>query len=184
MLIMSKKEMIVYDIVSLIFILLFITLIIVIGVGIEKFESNVDLWNGVLKAKVFVIFFGIFALAYTIMVLFLVFKKEKLTINLVFMVIGSFILMGILPFIYYFSHLRKMLSEEGISTPIKASPIIKQQVKPKPFVQPLQLQPKTLPETGLYKVSNKNDSKSRKTNKVSGANNQTVSKVQTKSKRK
>ena len=104
--------MIVYDIASVAFIILFVSLIITFLISVEKFESRADLWDALIKIKVFVIISAILALIYTIAILFLIFKKEKSTLNLVFMIIGSIILVGILPCVYYLTHLRRILKEE------------------------------------------------------------------------
>lgn len=145
-LIMSKREMIVYDIASVALIILFVSLIITFLVSVEKFESRTDLWNALIKTKIFIIISAVLALIYTIAVLFLIFKKEKSTINLVFMIIGSIILVGILPCVYYFTHLRKIVRDESGSLLF--------QVKEEP-----QLKARPLPSQMLQKNSVKTPSK-------------------------
>lgn len=77
-----------------------------------------------------------YAVIYTILVLILGFRKSEKTSYKIAMLIGSIILVGIMPFIYYITYLRKVLAKEKQASDIKKQVLSEIQYSDKPPQNP------------------------------------------------
>lgn len=103
-----NKTRLFYDIATLILVGLGIIALFTVFSG--PVESSFDEAKSLMLSSMtwFVIFY-LYSLIYAVSLIILIAMKEKGAVNTVFMIIGSLILPGILPLIYYLFFLRKKL---------------------------------------------------------------------------
>jgi len=104
-----NKEKLFYDIITGILLILGIIFLIIsfFNQGESSFENVKSIMG--LTMRFFAIIF-LYALFYSIAIIVLIIRRQKGTASIIFMILGSIILVGILPLIYYIFYLRKKIT--------------------------------------------------------------------------
>jgi len=107
---MSKSEKLVYDILTIIFVLsVVIGIYLSYSTNIAAPDSPEALNSSLYKLNIPYLIAGVSILIYSIAIIVLGIRRGEKTSQKIIVVIGSLIIPGLLPLFYYFNSLRKLI---------------------------------------------------------------------------